>query len=93
MAADAEQMAATYFTARKGRDFTTFRSVMAGYIVFDGPLGHTEGGEDGKITRVRVAFDPRPLAPRRSWKGGARHRALARLESSPGRAGKWHIPA
>lgn len=114
MAEDAEQVAATYFTAWKGRDFTTFRSVLADNVVFDGPLGHVEGGdacaqalrrmsqivtgivvqkrfvdgpdvltwfdlhtsvappcptanwshvENGKITRVRVAFDPRPLAP------------------------------
>jgi hypothetical protein len=56
-------MAATYFTARKGRDCTTFRSVPAGNIVFDGPPGHAEDGEDRKITRVRAAFDPRPLAP------------------------------
>ena len=114
MAEDAEHVAATYFTAWKGRDFTTFRSVLADDVVFDGPLGHVEGGdacaqalqrmsqivtdivvqkrfvdgpdvltwfdlhtsvappcptanwshvENGKITRVRVAFDPRPLAP------------------------------
>ena len=114
MAEDAEQVAATYFSAWKGRDFATFRSVLADDVVFDGPLGHVEGGdacarglqqmsqivtdivvqkrfvdgpdvltwfdlhtsvappcptanwshvENGKVTRVRVAFDPRPLAP------------------------------
>jgi SnoaL-like domain len=114
MAEDAEQVAATYFSAWKGRDFATFRSVLADDVVFDGPLGHVEGGdacaralqqmsqivtdivvqkrfvdgpdvltwfdlhtsvappcptanwshvENGKVTRVRVVFDPRPLAP------------------------------
>jgi SnoaL-like domain len=114
VAEDAEQVAATYFSAWKGRDFATFRSVLADDVVFDCPLGHVEGGdacaralqqmsqivtdivvqkrfvdgpdvltwfdlhtsvappcptanwshvENGKVTRVRVAFDPRPLAP------------------------------
>lgn len=114
MTEDAGQVAATYFSAWKAGDFATFRSVLADNVVFDGPLGHAEGGdacaqalqrmspivtdiviqkrfvdgpdvltwfdlhtsvappcptanwshvENGKITRIRVAFDPRPLAP------------------------------
>ena len=45
MAEDAERVAATYFSAWKGRDFATFRSVLADDVVFDGPLGHVEGGD------------------------------------------------
>lgn len=114
MAEDAGQVAATYFSTWKAGDFATFRSVVADNVIFDGPLGHVEGGdacaqalqrmsrivtdivvqkrfvdgpdvltwfdlhtsvappcptanwshvENGKITRIRVAFDPRPLAP------------------------------
>jgi hypothetical protein len=114
MTEEAGQVAATYFSAWKAGDFATFRSVLADNIIFDGPLGHVEGGdacaqalqrmsrivtdiavqkgfidgpdvltwldlhtsvappcptanwshvENGKITRVRVAIDPRPLAP------------------------------
>lgn len=114
MTEDAGQVAATYFSAWKAGDFATSRSVLADNVIFDGPLGHVEGGdacaqalqrmsrivtdivvqkrfvdgpdvltwfdlhtnvappcatanwshvEHGKITRIRVAFDPRPLAP------------------------------
>lgn len=114
MAEDAGQVAATYFNSWKAGDFATFRSVVADNVIFDGPLGHVEGGdacaqalqrmsrivtdivvqkrfvdgpdvltwfdlhtsvappcptanwshvENGKITRIRVTFDPRPLAP------------------------------
>ena len=114
MTEDAGQVAATYFSAWKAGDFATSRSVLADNVVFDGSLGHVEGGdacaqalqrmsrivtdiviqkrfvdgpdvltwfdlhtnvappcptanwshvEHGVITRIRVAFDPRPLAP------------------------------
>jgi SnoaL-like domain len=113
MTEDAGQVAATYFSAWKAGDFLAFRSVLADDVIFDGPLGHVEGGdacaqaqhqmsrivtdivvqkrfvdgpdvltwfdlhtsaappfptanwshvEGGKITRIRVRFDPRPLA-------------------------------
>jgi hypothetical protein len=114
MTEDAAQVAATYFRAWKAGDFATFRPVLADDVIFDGPLGHVEGGdacaqalqgmsrivtdivvqkrfvdgpdvltwfdlhtsvappcptanwghvENGRITRIRVTFDPRPLAP------------------------------
>jgi hypothetical protein len=114
MTEDAGQVAATYFSAWQAGDFATFRSVLGDDVIFDGPLGHVEGGdacaqalqqmsriltdiavqkrfvdgpdvltwfdlhtsvappcptanwshvENGKITRIRVAFDPRPLIP------------------------------
>jgi hypothetical protein len=45
MTEEAGQVAATYFSAWKAGDFATFRSVLADNIIFDGPLGHVEGGD------------------------------------------------
>lgn len=105
-------VADTYFTAWRGKDFDTLRSVLAEDVTFNGPLAQLEGAdacragierlsamvtdvevlkrfvdgadvltwfklhtkdappmptanwsrvEDGKITAIRVAFDPRPI--------------------------------
>jgi hypothetical protein len=45
VAEDAEQVAATYFSAWKAKDFETFRSLLADDVVFDGPLGHVDGAD------------------------------------------------
>ena len=47
MANDPRGIATTYFTAWKAQDFDTLRSIL-----------HIE---NGKITRVRVTFDPRDI--------------------------------
>lgn len=109
---DARTVAETYFSAWKGRDFSTLRSILADDATFRGPLGTADDAdtcvkglqgmaqilddivvrhvfvdgqdvltwfdlhttvappaptanwqhiEDGKITRIRVTFDPRAL--------------------------------
>ena len=70
---DASAAAATYFEAWQARDFARLRSVIAGDVDFAGPLGLATSladpvpvanwmrVQDGKITRIRVAFDPRGI--------------------------------
>jgi len=111
---DPAAVADRYFTAWKGRDFATLRSILADDVTFDGPFAqldtadacvaglrgmseivtdiavrkrfvdgadvltwfdlHTSVAppaptanwsrvENGKITSIRVVFDPRPLLP------------------------------
>jgi ketosteroid isomerase-like protein len=70
---DASAAAATYFEAWQARDFARLRSVIAGDVDFAGPLDLATSladpvpvanwmrVQDGKITRIRVAFDPRGI--------------------------------
>jgi hypothetical protein len=43
---DAEQVAETYFSAWKAKDFDSYQAVLADDVIFDGPLGHVEGAAD-----------------------------------------------
>lgn len=45
-APDAGQVAAAYFRAWQGKDFTTLRSLLADDATFRGPLGTAENAED-----------------------------------------------
>ena len=70
---DASAAAATYFEAWQARDFARLRSVIAGDVDFAGaldlatsladpvPVANWMRVQDGEITRIRVAFDPRGI--------------------------------
>jgi hypothetical protein len=53
MTSTAAEVGATYFDAWRAGDFDTLRSILADDVTF----------ENGKITSIRVTFDPRPLSP------------------------------
>ncbi|MGH3418771.1 MAG: hypothetical protein ACRDOD_04125 [Streptosporangiaceae bacterium] len=59
---DAAAVAATYFDAWKARDFGRLRSVLATSVADPVPVANWMHIEDGKITRIRVAFDARGIA-------------------------------
>lgn len=46
MTGDARPIAATYFTAWKGRDFQTLRSILSDDATFRGPLGTAEDADE-----------------------------------------------
>ncbi|MBV8940342.1 MAG: nuclear transport factor 2 family protein [Solirubrobacterales bacterium] len=66
-------VAAAYFEAWKSNDIERVRPLVHDEVAFDGALGATRGIEEtivnwshveaGRITRIRVTFDPRPLLP------------------------------